>query len=293
MRFLVTGGNGYLGQRLVKELVERGNNAVLLVLEDSDVSMFNNLDNIKIYTITDDNIKSAMKENIDGIIHLSTLYGRKGEDDLKVLDANLKFPLSVLEEAIKNGVKYFFNMDTAIHKLINSYTITKKQFRDWGEYYGKQGQIRFINIKSEHFYGPHDKNIKFIANMLEQFRNNKPQIETTLGEQERAFIYIDDLIEAFFCIINHEMKNNIMEFTEYEVGPDNNIKIKEALEIMKRVTNSKSEIMYGAIPYRIDEEMKSNCNNEKLKAIGWKQKITSFEEGINKILAEEKYENIN
>jgi len=124
--------------------------------------------------------------------------------------------------------------------------------------------------------------------VLKQFRNNVSHIKTTKGEQERAFIYIDDLIEAILCIVKYESKKEKFEFVEYEIGPDYNIKIKDVLNTMKKLTNSTSEIDFGAIPYRKNEEMKSNCNNSKLKSIGWKQKVLIFEEGIKKILEEEK-----
>lgn len=244
--------------------------------------------NIEIYNTSCRDIKQACKTNIDCVLHLATNYGRNGEKVEKILQSNVIFPLEVLQDAIENKVKYFFNLDTAIQKLINEYSITKKQFRQWGEYYGTHGQIRFVNMKSEHFYGPFDSDIKFIANMLKQFRDNVPYIETTSGEQERAFIYIEDLVEAILCIITHEVKKEKMNFVEYEIGPDYNIKIKDALKIMKKLTNSTSEIAFGAIPYRINEEMKSKCDNSKLKEIGWKLKTLTFEEGIRKILKEEK-----
>lgn len=294
MRILITGGNGYLGTRFVKEIVKKGHTAVLLILEGTSTEMFESLPNIEIYSTTSEDIEKAFKTNIDCVLHLATLYGRKGESPKKVLEANLMFPLEVLENAVKNNVKYFFNMDTAIDRFVNEYSVSKKQFRDWGEYYVAQGKIRFVNIKSEHFYGPFDNEIKFIANMLKKLKANTPYIETTLGEQERAFIYIEDLLGAIECIINYETKQTELEFVEYEAGPDENIKIKDALNIMKKLTNSSSEIKFGAIPYRKNEEMKSECNNSKLKELGWKQKTLTFEEGIMKILKEEaKNENIN
>jgi len=255
--------------------------------------MFSNIPDIEIYSTKKEDIEKALKTNIDCVLHLATLYGRKGESPKKILEANLMFPLEVLENAIKNNVKYFFNMDTAINKFVNEYAMTKKQFREWGEYYVSQDKIRFVNIKSEHFYGPFDNEIKFIANMLKKLKNNEPYIETTLGEQERAFIYIDDLLEAIECIIDYETKENKVEFIEYEVGPDSNIKIKDVLNIMRKLTNSKSEIKFGAIPYRNNEEMESKCDNSRLKKIGWAQKTLKFEEGIIKILKEEENEDIN
>lgn len=294
MRILVTGGNGYLGSRVVKELVKKGHTVVALILEGTSSEMFENLENVEVYSTNKEDIKKACKTNIDCVLHLATLYGRKGEFSKNILEANFMFPLEVLQNCIENNIRYFFNMDTAIDRMVNEYSLSKKQFRDWGKYYSIQEKIRFINIKSEHFYGPFDNEVKFIANMLKKFRNNVTYIETTLGEQERAFIYVDDLIEAIEYIVNYETQQNALEFVEYEAGPDENIKIKDALNIMKKLTNSKSEIKFGAIPYRKNEEMKSKCNNSKLKKIGWKPKTLTFEEGIEKILKEEiKNENIN
>lgn len=40
MRILVTGGNGYLGTRIVKEIVKKGHTAVLLILDGTSTEMF-------------------------------------------------------------------------------------------------------------------------------------------------------------------------------------------------------------------------------------------------------------
>lgn len=287
MKILITGGNGYLGTRVVKRLVKEGNDVILLIKNGSSTKMFENLQNIEIYSSSKEDIEKAFENGIDLVLHMATLYGRNGENTEEIVQANLMFPMQVLECAIKNNVKYFLNTDTSIQKLINEYTVTKKQFKEWGIYSGEQEKIRFINMKMEHFYGPFDSEVKFIGGMLKKFKNNVPHIETTKGEQERAFIYIDDLIEAILCIIKYETKNEKFEFVEYEIGPDYNIKVKDVLNIIKRLTNSTSEIDFGAIPYRKNEEMESNCNNSKLKSIGWKQKVLTFEEGIKKILEEE------
>ena len=294
MRILITGGNGYLGTKIVKRLVAKGHTAVLSILEGTNIQMFSNVPNIEIYGTTAEEIEKACTSNIDLVLHLATLYGRQQEELNKILQANLIFPIEVLYHSIKHKVKYFFSMDTSINEFTNEYSMSKKQFRNWGKYYAEHDKIRFINMVSEHFYGPYDNTVKFIANMLKQLRENAPYIETTFGEQERAFIYIDDLIDAILKIIDYETSKDTNEFVEYEIGPEQNIKIKDALLIMKKLTASKSEIKFGAIPYRKNEKMKSNCDNSKLKSIGWKQKTLTFEDGIRHILKEESNnENIN
>lgn len=96
MRILITGGNGYLGTKIVKELVKRGNTAVLSILEGTDAQMLSNMPNVEIYGTTTDEIEKACTSNIDCVLHLATLYGRKNEEPNKILQANLMYPMEIV-----------------------------------------------------------------------------------------------------------------------------------------------------------------------------------------------------
>ena len=93
MRILITGGNGYLGSRVVKKIVKNGHTAVLLVLEGTSTEMFSGINNVEIYSTSSQDIEKAFETNIDCVLHLATLYGRRGESPKRVLEANFMFPL--------------------------------------------------------------------------------------------------------------------------------------------------------------------------------------------------------
>jgi len=156
VKILVTGGNGYLGTRVVYKLIEEGNNVSLLIKNGSSTEMFENLQNIQIYSTSKNDIEKAFEKGVDIVLHMATLYGRNGETIEEIVQANVLFPMQILQCAIKHKTKYFFNTDTALQKLINEYTVTKRQFKEWGIYAGEQEKIRFVNMKLEHFYGPFD-----------------------------------------------------------------------------------------------------------------------------------------
>lgn len=107
MKILITGGNGYLGTRVVKRLVKEGNDVILLIKNGSSTKMFENLQNIEIYSSSKEDIEKAFENGIDLVLHMATLYGRNGENTEEIVQANLMFPMQVLECAIKNNVKYF------------------------------------------------------------------------------------------------------------------------------------------------------------------------------------------
>lgn len=56
---------------------------------------------------------------------------------------------------------------------------------------------------------------------------------------------------------------------------------------MMQVTQSKSELHYGAVPYPKTGIVNVNPDVHKLMAMGWKPKV-NFSEGINRILEEKK-----
>ena len=66
---------------------------------------------------------------------------------------------------------------------------------------GKIYNIKFINARLFHLYGPSDKPTKFVNSIIQSLKNNLPTIDLTSGTQRRDFIYIDDAIEAFLLII--------------------------------------------------------------------------------------------
>ena len=68
-------------------------------------------------------------------------------------------------------------------------------------------------------------------------------------------------------------------FDEYDVGSGNSVTIKEFVQTVHRLTNSKIELNFGALPYRKDEVMSSNAEVKGLLGLGWVCKY-NLEEGL-------------
>ena len=135
------------------------------------------------------------------VVHTATCYGRNRETPLEVFEANLKFPLDLLEKAALFSTDTFFNTDTILYKYLNGYSLSKHQFVEWGKQYADEHKIKFCNIKLEHMYGPGDDDSKFTTYVINSCLNNVPEVKLTLGEQERDFIYIDDVVSAYQLLL--------------------------------------------------------------------------------------------
>jgi nucleoside-diphosphate-sugar epimerase len=285
MKLLVTGATGYLGSHIIRALLIKGHEIIILKRSFSNTTRINDITNkLKLYNVDTDSIDKPFEENprIDAIIHTATSYGRLDEKDSVVLETNTLFPLKLLEEATIRKVKTFINTDSSLPRFINPYSLAKKQFKDWGKMYAKQKKIKFLNLKLEHFYGPEDDETKFISWVIKSCQQNVKELKLTSGEQERDFIYIDDVVQAYFLIIN-KITTFQESYNEVEIGSGETVSIKQLVKMIHQITDSQTKISFGAIPYRLNEVMHSQADTSVINNLGWTPRI-SLKNGLIKTI---------
>ena len=277
---LITGGTGYLGSRLINNLVYEFN-IICLYRTKKSINKILNLKKIqeKIVFISYENINYINileKYNVNIILHCATNYGRNQEDE-NIVESNLLLPLKLLKASINFGCECFINTDTILDKRVSSYTLSKKHFRDWLIRYSNK--INTINLRYEHFFGPNDDKSKFISWLIAEMKNNKKEIKLTKGNQQRDFIYIDDAVDATAHIIRN-LKILNTDF-DIDIGSGNLYKIREIVNLIKLIMkNDETTLKFGAIEYRENEVMKTDLNLEILfNKLHWKPKF-SLEEGL-------------
>ena len=182
--FFVTGGTGYLGGYLVRHLARNGAYLFCLRRESSDISCLQDIEH-KINWVcseTADLQEFFQMQKVDAIVHCSTNYGKETSSPIVTVDANLILPLKLLHAAAGSNVRCFVNFDTVLDKRVNHYSLSKKQFLEWCDAYTEQ--IKFINIKLHHFFGPFDDLSKFTAFIIDSLLTQKERIKLTSGEQK-------------------------------------------------------------------------------------------------------------
>ena len=287
---LMTGGTGFLGSHLLNKILSNNISVVLLKRSHSSLNNIENFINnpfLKIYDVDLIDVKDVFNENkIDVIIHTATDYGRNGFLT-EVLNSNLIFPLSIIQEAIKHKVPYFINTDTFFNKgdlkyshLIN-YSISKKLFLE--SIKEISSDIKIINMRIEHMFGVNDSINKFVPKIINKLVNNEPSIQLTDGFQKRDFIYIKDVVDAFYSILKSLSDYSHPNFKTYDVGLGASMSIREFATTLKEKTNSISFLDFGAIPTKKDEIMDSFANSEDLKSLGWTPTY-SIQEAIGDLL---------
>lgn len=289
MIFLLTGATGFLGSNLLKMLLNKNHQVIVLKRSFSDLSRISDyLPMVTSYNLDEiTSLEDVFKNHaIDCILHSATDYGRKTSDKTRPVYSNLIFPLQLIQLGKVHGVRAFINTDTMLEKSVSTYALAKKQFLEWMELYAKD--MICINLALEHFYGPHDDKNKFLSYIIQSLLENVSEIPLTSGEQKRDFIYIDDVISAYILILENLFSYTAGSIYHFNVGSGSIISIKDVvLLIQKIIGNSTSLLAFGKIPYRENEVMLSSVDLSKINALGWKPNTTLFD-GLQKTIMIEK-----
>jgi len=287
---LLTGGTGFLGSALLRAIAGSGDAAVTVLKRSTSrtdrVSDLLQHGGIRWIDLDRTDLAELFRNSaFDIIMHCATNYGRGKRSILDTASANLLLPLTLLQLGIEHGVKTFINTDTVIDKRVNEYSLSKKQFLEWLQ--NSSGKIQGVNVALEHFYGPFDDESKFTTMIFHKLMRGAAQIDLTPGEQKRHFIFVDDVVRAFCCILE-KLDTMPSGFSSFVVSTEQSVSIREFVQLAKSIIgNTSTHLNFGAIPYRVNELMDSRTDISALKALGWEPKF-SLEQGIQLTIEKEK-----
>jgi CDP-paratose synthetase len=287
---LLTGATGFLGSHLADAFVKEGCQVIIFKRSFSDTWRINHLiTKINVYNIDSEPVERAFDEHhVDVVVHTATNYGRNNEGISKIVNDNLLFSLKLLETAVSGRVKTFVNTDTLQDKFLSDYTLSKKQFAEWLGIFGKAENIKIVNLRLDHIYGPKDDDKKFVVWLMNQMLTSR-EIKLTKGEQKRDFIYIDDVVSAYLLFIHNSEK--LSHFNEYDIGTGNQISIREFVMKLKGTMESEYqktlpvELIFGKVPYREGERMEVVENITPLLRLGWKPRV-NLTKGLSQVVKE-------
>lgn len=216
---LVTGGSGFIGSNLVKQLLQE--NYSVTVLDNFLSGYRKNLDPFPSVKIIEGDVrdKNAVEIAIEGaevVFHLAASVGNKRSIDLPITDAeiNVLGTINILEAARKAGVRKIVASSSAgifgelktlpireDHPIEpdSPYGCTKLCEEKLCLSYSKLYDLEAVCLRYFNVFGPNQRfdaygNVIpiFVFRMLE----NKPLIIYGDGEQTRDFVHVNDVVQA-------------------------------------------------------------------------------------------------
>lgn len=289
---LLTWWTGFLGSHIIEDLRKKYH-IIALKRSTSDLSRISNFfSDIVCYDIDTQDIESIFQNHtIDIIVHTATNYGRNYRYLSDIIEANLFFPIKLLDFAMKYWIEAFLNTDTFWDENIELptglkyYALTKKDFLKYAHLATDSSSVKmkFLNLKIEHLYWFRDDNTKFLPYIFSSLVQDTPSIKLTKWEQKRDFIYIKDAVHAYDTIIQN-LDNILLPFEDFDIGTWQVHTIREIVEELKILLWANTELLFGAIEYRKWETMEAKADIEKLSGLGWKSKY-NLNEGLREVIS--------
>ena len=287
MKYLVTGGAGFIGSNIVNSLVDAGHGVVVIDNESSDAhEYFHYNDKAKYYKhdICDyDKIKHLF-EGVDTVFHCAAEARIQPAiiNPLKAVMTNSYGTCSVLQAAREAGVRRVVysstssayglvneipNVETQPEDCLNPYSVSKvsgeKLCKMYSDLFGLETVVfRYFNVYGENQptkgqYAP------VIGLFLKQLKEDKPLTIVPDGNQRRDFTHVSDVVSANILASTVSLKEYGQVFN---VGTGTNHSVNEIAKMISDKT-----VM---IEPRIGESRETLANVNKTKtSLGWRPKI--------------------
>ena len=232
MKWLITGGCGFIGTRLIQTILKNNGNYVRVLdnlsigtreqlglitsfdeIELSELSENSGQAQLLVGDILDKDLTEAVAGSIDTIVHLAanTGVGPSVEDPRNDCMHNVIGLLNMLESARINKVKRFVfassgapigNTDPPIHEElpahpVSPYGASKLAGEGYCSAYKHSYELDTVVLRFSNVYGPgsiHKNSV--VAKFIREAINGKTLEIYGEGDQTRDFLYIDDLVNA-------------------------------------------------------------------------------------------------
>ncbi|MDB9983852.1 NAD-dependent epimerase/dehydratase family protein, partial [Candidatus Pelagibacter sp.] len=254
MKYLITGGAGFIGSHLVEELIKRNNEVV--VIDNFSTGRKTNLDSIKSkkLKIIKSDISKYIKiekhfKNVDKVFHLAALADivPSIEDPYSYFDSNVLGTLNVLRASLKYKIKKLVysassscygipeNYPTNEHSTIKPqypYALTKWMGEELVLHWSKLYKLNCTSLRLFNVYGTKSRTSGTYGAMfgvfLAQKIYGKPFTIVGDGEQKRDFTYVSDVVQAFLKASNAKEPGKI-----YNVGSGETVSINKVVSYLK------------------------------------------------------------
>ena len=299
MRYLVTGGAGFIGSNTVDELVRRGHSVVVLDdlssgKEDSLAEVRNKITFIK-GSITDIEVVRKAMHEAEYVLHLGarTSVPRSVKDPIETNKINIDGTLNVLVAAKELKVKRVVfaasssaygetptlpKVETMQPQPISPYGVTKFVGELYGQTFGRCYGLENVALRYFNIFGPRqDPSSPYsgvLAKFCTAFLEDTPPVVFGDGEQTRDFTYVDNAVQA--NLLACEAPN--VSGKVFNVGVGGRVSLNEVLRELGKITGKTLEAKYE--PPREGDIRDSQADiSQAREFLGYSPQV-SFEEGL-------------
>jgi len=296
MKILVTGGAGFIGSHVTKQLIDKGHKVIVY---DNLSRGFKKLIDPRAGfvqgTLADKEKLSKALDRVDAVIHMAAfiivpesvekpdVYWENNVVGTQILLAAMlqarvkKIIFSSSATVYGNPDKLPLTEESPVKKAENPYGQTKIEMEKLIKKEHEENNLSAIILRYFNPYGPnelHDPETHAVPKFIKATLSKQPIPLYWKGEQTRDFIYVEDLAAA------HVEALNLAGFHLFNVGTGEGTKVKEVVEKIFEIVGF--SVPTQDLGKRSGDVATLCASAEKIeKELGWKAK-TSLKEGLKK-----------
>ena len=293
MNILLTGGSGFIGSHLSKELLKVENNKLIIV----DNLLTGNLENIQHIldhqnaTFIQHDVQDHLEieEKVDYVFHLASAASPVAytENPVNTLKAGSLGTINTLGLARKHNAEYFLASTSEVY---GDPLITPQNEEYWGNVnpngersmydeakrfaeaatatYARSYNIKTKIIRIFNTYGPNMQlnDGRVVTNLIVQALNNQDLTIYGDGSQTRSFSYVSDTVAGIIAMMNSE------HYEVFNIGNPYEMTVKELAETILKLTDSSSKIIFKPLPNDDPQQRRPDITKAREK-LHWEPKI--------------------
>jgi nucleoside-diphosphate-sugar epimerase len=301
MRYLVTGGAGFIGSNIVDELVRRSHDVV--VLDDLSTGKEENLAGVRSKidfragSIIDLAAAQSACVGVDYVLHLAarTSVPKSVKDPVGTNHVNIDGTLNVLVAARDAKVKRVVyaasssaygetptqpKVETIPPDPISPYGVTKYVGELYAKVFGRVYELENVSVRYFNVFGPRQDPTSQYSGVLSRFmlailRGESPVVYGD-GEQSRDFTYITNVVDATLRACEAPGASGKV----LNGGTGARITLNQVLKLLEKITGKKTQANYD--PPRTGDIRDSQADiSLARKLLGYEPSVL-FEEGLRR-----------
>ena len=273
MRVLITGGAGFIGSHLAEQLVNRGDDVV--IIDDLSTGSIHNIKALKtsnhfeyfIDSVTNERLMAELVDSADVIYHLAAAVGVKliVESPTRTMETNIRGTEIILELAAKKKKRVLITSTSEVYGKRDtvpfqegndlilgppdkgrwSYACSKLIDEFLAIAYWKEKRVPTVVARMFNVVGPRQTGRygMVVPSLIKQALSGNNLTVYGDGSQTRCFTHVADAAQALIRLAEHPEANGSV----YNIGSTDEISVLDLAHRIKRLTGSNSQIVF--IPY--------------------------------------------
>lgn len=309
LHILVTGGAGFIGSNLCRQLLSQGHKVINIDCFDDFYDpeiKYRNIENEVLHSdyllqkidIRDE--ESVMrffdKYKIDVIVHLAGLAGVRPSiaNPEKYFQVNVLGTLNILNAARKHNInKIIFASSSSVYgnndemsplvedvaagKMISPYAISKKSGEDLCYYFHKEYGINIIVLRFFTVYGPGQRPDLAIHKFVRLISNGETIPVYGEGDSLRDYTYIDDIVKGITATIDF-LREKSLVYEIINLSGQKAIRLKDMIAQIEHSLGKKAKLTH--LPMQSGDVYFTMADLTKAKKLLLYNPVTPFADGI-------------